>query len=49
MGNSARSGPDADERENPGDTRPNPTGVSSEKPAEGDDESPPPGPDSPAG
>jgi hypothetical protein len=40
-------GPDTDERRNPGGTDPNPAGTSSEAPAEGADDAPPPGPGSP--
>ena len=45
----SKAGPDADDRENPGDTQTNPTGTSSTKPAEGPDDIPPPQPDSPEG
>lgn len=42
-------GPDEQERTEPGDTSTNPTGVSSEAPAEGPDDNPPPKPGSPEG
>jgi hypothetical protein len=38
---SQHQGPDAEDRENPGDTQTNPSGTSAEQPAEGsDDEAP---------
>lgn len=36
----SKAGPDAEDREAPGDTDPNPAGVSSEEPAEGSDDVP---------
>ena len=38
------TGPDTNDREEPGDTQTNPTGTSSTKPAEGADDTPPPQP-----
>lgn len=40
-------GPDEEERRNPGDTDTNPTGRSSDAPAEGSDDTPPKQPGSP--
>jgi hypothetical protein len=42
-------GPDEQERDQPGDTGTNPAGKSSDKPAEGADDTPPGQPGSPAG
>jgi len=47
MTGSNQTGPDTDERRNPGDTEPNPAGKSTEAPAEGGNETPPPQPGSP--
>lgn len=44
---SATGGPDREERDAPGDGSTNPTGASSEKPAEGDDEAAPKQPGAP--
>lgn len=46
---STGAGPDDEDRENPGDTSPNPVGVSAEDPAEGADDIVKPGPGSPSG
>ncbi|HVJ03654.1 MAG TPA: hypothetical protein VM662_15860 [Sphingomonas sp.] len=49
MASQPPSGPDDIEREEPGDTQTDPTGASTEEPAEGDEESAPRNPDSPQG
>lgn len=36
----SKAGPDAEDRDEPGDTATDPTGISSEKPAEGADDTP---------
>lgn len=43
------NGPDEQEREQPGNDGPNPTGVSTDQPAEGDEDSAPRQPGSPQG
>ena len=43
------TGPDTDDREHPGDTQTNPAGVSSDRPAEGSDDTPGKQPGSPQG
>ena len=45
----SRPGPDTQDRDEPGDTQTNPSGVSSEKPAEGADDTPGEQPGSPEG
>jgi len=47
MNGNKGSGPDEDERRNPGDTGTNPTGKSSDAPAEGPTDTPPEQPGSP--
>ena len=49
MASKPDTGPDADERDAPGDTQTNPAGASSEVPAEGADDAPDKLPGSPAG
>jgi hypothetical protein len=49
MASKPDTGPDQDERENPGSSQPNPTGVSTEQPAEGSDGADPKQPGSPQG
>jgi hypothetical protein len=49
MASKPTNGPDANERDNPGDTGTNPSGVSSDKPAEGPDDLPDEHPGSPSG
>lgn len=49
MASKPDTGPDRDDRENPGDTSTNPAGASAENPAEGGDDTPPREPGSPAG
>ena len=46
---STGAGPDTEDRDNPGDTSTNPSGVSADDPAEGADDIVKPGPDSPSG
>ena len=45
----SRPGPDTQDRDEPGDTQTNPAGVSTDKPAEGDDAAAPEQPGSPEG
>lgn len=49
MASQPPSGPDTQEREEPGDNTLNPAGVSTEQPAEGDEDSDPRQPGSPQG
>ena len=49
MAGKPETGPDAEDREDPGSTQTNPAGVSSEAPAEGGDDVPPEQPGSPQG
>lgn len=49
MASKPDTGPDDLERENPGSTQPNPAGVSTDEPAEGDDDAAPQQPGSPEG
>lgn len=49
MASQPPTGPDLSDRENPGDETLNPTGVSTDEPAEGDDDVVPKQPGSPQG
>jgi len=49
MASKPETGPDTEDRENPGSTQTNPAGASSDAPAEGGDDVPPEQPGSPQG
>jgi hypothetical protein len=49
MASKPDTGPDQDERDNPGSSQPNPAGVSTEQPAEGSEGADPKQPGSPQG
>ncbi|NIJ20423.1 hypothetical protein FHS95_002115 [Sphingomonas naasensis] len=49
MASKPETGPDTEDRENPGDTRTNPAGASADAPAEGGDDAPSHQPGSPEG
>jgi hypothetical protein len=49
MASKPETGPDTEDRDNPGSTQTNPAGASTDTPAEGDDNAPPKQPGSPEG